>query len=143
MGKQWVGFQTLARPVQGRTIVEQLRFTVPSAAGLVALVTTANGLRRWLADTTTFSPRLGGTIDFVDEVGAFGGSFTRLDVPHRVVLVTERHGEIAVGIDVRTEPPTVDARVSRFIADGEDEDAARGLLGDVLERLREATLDGR
>lgn len=143
MGKQWVGFQTATKPAPGRTVVEQCGFTVASPVDLIALLTTRPGLERWLAPTTAFSSRLGGTLDFSDASGTFGGSFTSIDVPHRVVLVTERHGEIAVALDVRSEPVRVDARVSRFVAAGDDESAQRVIMRTAIERLREECARGR
>ena len=143
MGKQWVGFQTATKPLPGRTVVEQLEFTVASAVDLIALLTTRPGLERWLAPITAFSSRLGGTIDFSDASGTFGGSFTGVDVPHRVVLVTERHGDIAVSLDVRSEPVRFQARVSRFVAEGVDESVQRAVMRAVVERLREECARGR
>lgn len=143
MGKQWVGFQAAAKPLPGHTVVEAVSFIVDSPADLLALATTRDGLARWLAPSAAFSNRLGGTIDFSDAAGDFGGSFTRLDPPRHVVLVTERHGEIAIDLDVRVRPVAVEVRLTRVVATGEDETAIRAAMRDVAEGFREACADGR
>ena len=144
MGKQWVGFQPATTPVAGRSLVERSSFdaAIPDAR-LVALVTTRAGLEDWLATITAFSDRRGGSVEFADAKGAFGGTFTLVDAPRQVVLVTERHGEIDIRIDVRQRPSRVSVVISRFVPDTEDEGVAISAMRDVVERLQQGCTRGR
>lgn len=144
MGKQWVGFQTATKPAPGHVVCERDAFSADvSDAALVALVSTRAGLTQWLAPITTYSDRRGGSIDFVDGAGAFGGTFTLLEPPRQVVLITDRHGEIDIRVDVRPVPSRVSVTVTRFVADTEDADVVSAAMRDVITRLRQGCTRGR
>ena len=144
MGKQWVGFQSVAKPVPGRTLVESALLTasLPDAE-IVALLSTRAGLERWLGQVRSFNGRPGGSIDFSGPDGAFGGSYTLLDIPRRVVLVTDRHGELDFRMDVRMRPLVLSVRVTRFTADDEDAAAALAAMREVIDAIGRACTDGR
>lgn len=132
MGRKWVGFQDSAKPVPGRTIHEKASFPAHIPDGqVVALLTTESGLSRWLGSVTAFTSRRGGNLDFQDADGTYGGTFTLIDPPRSIVLVTERHGEISVHLDVRGARTRVDVQCTRFIPDTENSD-------DVIQRIRSA-----
>lgn len=152
MGKNWIGFQPMIKPVPGRTLHEKASF--PShvgAAEVVALITTRAGLEQWLAPVTAFSQKRGGDIEFLAADGPFTGSFTRLDVPRAVVLMTDRHGEIAINLDVRRTDARVDMRgadtrvnvqITRFVADSEDEQQVLDLLRATIAMLKDRCAGG-
>jgi hypothetical protein len=144
MGRTWIGFQPATKPVPGHTVIEQASFAATIApAAIVALITTRAGLEQWLAPVTDFSERRGGNIDFLADDGPFTGSFTRIDVPRAVVLMTDRHGEIAFRLDDRSSTPRVDITVARFVADTEDEAAVLAQLRQVITAFRERCGDGQ
>lgn len=139
MGRRWVGFQDVAKPVPGRTVTEQASFPANIAdARIVALLTTREGLSTWLAPVTAFSDRRGGNIDFTEGGVTYGGSFTLIDPPRSIVLVTERYGEIAVRIDPHAERTRVDVECRRFIPDTDDADAIIDAIRAAFSRLQEA-----
>lgn len=144
MGKQWVGFQSVAKPVPGHTHVESARLTssLPDA-DIVALLSTRAGLERWLGQVRSFNGRQGGSIDFSGPDGTFGGSYTLLDIPRRVVLVTDRHGELDFRMDVRVRPLVLSVRVTRFMADEEDAAAAQALMREVIDAIGRVCANGR
>lgn len=136
MGRSWVGFQPAHRPIAGVTHVERRSIEVGISDGaLVALLTTREGLACWLGDTTAFSARPGGNIDFTDASGTYGGSFTVIDIPRRVTLVTERHGEIDLVIDARRRPTVLSASITRVIAQQEESSPVVAVLQGVLDAL--------
>lgn len=138
MGRTWVGFQPASKPQPGRRLIKQAAFPVViSPAAVVALITTQTGLEQWLARITEFSERRGGNIDFLADDGPFTGSFTRVDVPRAVVLMTDRHGEIAMRLDDRTVPARLDVKVTRFLVDTEDEEVVGAQLQQVIAALRQ------
>ena len=144
MGRTWIGFQPVVKPAAGTVMVEEGRF----AAGLhdpeiVALLTTARGLAQWLAPTTAFSDRRGGNIDFIAADGSFTGSYSLIEVPAHVVLVTDRHGEIDVRVDVRTSPTTVHVSIRCFVPDGADTEAARARSREVIDAIGRCISGGR
>lgn len=143
MGRTWVGFQPVTKPVPGRTLIERASFPATiSPAEVVALITTRAGLAAWLARVTEFSSRRGGNIDFLADDGPFTGSFTRVDVPRAVVLMTDRHGELAIRLDDRSEPMQVEIVVTRFVADTEDSTLVTATMQSVIANLRERCAHG-
>lgn len=144
MGKQWVGFQAVAKPVPGRTIVESA-VIVPTVADaeVVALLTTRAGIERWIAPVSEFSNRPGGTIAFASDAGGFGGSFTRIDIPRRVVLVTDAHGEIDVRLQMKRPPTELTVTITRFVPSTEDADIVVGLMQGTIAALRKGCGDVR
>lgn len=144
MGRQWVGFQAMVKPVPGRRVIESATFTpTVSDAEAVALLTTRAGIERWIAPVVKFSDRRGGTIDFLSEAGSFGGSFTLVDIPRRVVLVTDVHGEIDVRLRMRARPTELTVTVTRFVPSDEDENAVVELMQGTIAELRKwCTLEG-
>lgn len=131
MGKSWFGTQSAPKPYTGPRVVESgvfdLGITGPQA---IALLTTAPGLAQWLATPTRFAAGRGATIEFLDGDETFGGSFALLDIPDRVVIVTERHGEIEVRLAFRHAP--VRATVTMTCVAKDDREAAV-----IAVRLRE------
>lgn len=144
MGRTWIGFQPATKPVPGRTLHEQASFPAGvTPAEVVALITTRAGLERWLASVTRFDAKRGGNIDFEAADGSFTGSFTRIDVPRAVVLMTDRHGEIAIRLDARATPATVRVHITRFVADTEDEQQVLELLRTTIAAFKDRCTDGQ
>jgi uncharacterized protein YndB with AHSA1/START domain len=144
MGRNWIGFQPAVRPVPGRTVHEKASFLagIP-AAEVVALITTRAGLERWLASITAFDAKRGGNIVFLADDGVFTGSFTRIDVPRAVVIMTDRHGEIAINLEATSSATRVNLHVTRLVADSEDEKQVIGMLHAVIANLKEWCAGGR
>lgn len=136
MGRTWVGFQPVVKPVSGPLHSEEAELSATvSDAEIVRLLTTASGLAAWLAPTTAFSDRRGGNIDFTSDSGAFAGSYSLIEVPRHVVLVTDRHGEIDVRVDVNAVPTTVRVRVRCAVPEGEDVGIVAGRARSIISSL--------
>lgn len=134
-GNTWVGMGSVPKPEPGKTIIESLSFTssCDDVETLVTLTTEA-GLSSWVDPVSTFDTRRGGTITF--EPG-YGGSYSLMQIPKHVVLLTERHGEISVKVNTRATPIALDVTITRFVRDTEDLDAVRALLQTTINALRE------
>lgn len=134
-GKSWVGMSSVPKPEPGRTIVESASFTssCDDVETLVQLTTEA-GLSDWVDAVTRFDIRRGGTITF--EPG-YGGSYSLVQIPRHVVLLTEHHGEISVHVDVKAKPIALDVTITRFVRETEDPDEVRAVLRSTINALRE------
>ena len=141
MGDTWVGFQTSPKAGRGETHVASLRIgsALPDAQ-VVALLTTAEGLQRWLGTPTRFELRRGASMRFADGAQTYGGSYTVVDIPRRVVIVTERHGEIDIRLDLRASELVVTLR--RFIPEHADAVAVLAMLDATLAALRQECSSG-
>ena len=144
MGRTWVGFQPAVKPVGGTAVLEEQVLTASvSDAEIIRLLTTANGLAQWLAPTTAFSDRRGGDIDFTSDEGAFSGSFSLIDVPRHVVLVTDRHGEIDIRINVRATPTSVAVRIRCTVPEGSETEVAVARSRSIIDAIGRCISDGR
>lgn len=142
MGRSWIGFQPPVKRPTGQRVVVSASFPVALPdSQVVALLTTAEGLSQWLATVVTFSGRRGGNLDFRDEQGDFGGSYSDLDIPRRVTLITERHGEVAVVLDLRTAR-SLTVTVTRLAEGPGSEDSVRATAHHLIEALRERCSHG-
>ena len=136
MGENWVGFQTSPKSGPGTTHTEAAQFVLGiTPVQFVALLTTADGLQQWLATPTKFELRRGGSMRFADGEDTFGGSYTVVDVPKRVIVVTERHGEIDVQFNPRTS--RVELTLRRFVRADEDAAAVVDQLRSTVSALQE------
>ncbi|MHB0929234.1 MAG: hypothetical protein ACYC3W_10120 [Candidatus Nanopelagicales bacterium] len=143
MGKNWVGFQTSPKSPAGRRVERSADVTTTTEAGQVlSLLTSEAGLAKWLATASAFTTRRGGSLEFLDGINTFGGSYLLIDVPRRVILVTERHGEIDVHVTVNTDTISVNITIKRLIADTENGDAVTALLDATLAQFRDAMTHG-
>jgi hypothetical protein len=64
-------------------------------AHVTAFVTGASQLGSWLSPVKSVDPKVGGRIEFRAEAGfEHGGTYEVLDLPHRVVIVTDKFGVV-------------------------------------------------
>ncbi|MHB0928456.1 MAG: hypothetical protein ACYC3W_05970 [Candidatus Nanopelagicales bacterium] len=139
MGRNWVGFQTSPKSPPGQRMERRAHVTTSLTAGqILDLLISEHGLAQWLATPTAYTTRRGGSLEFLDGQTAFGGSFLLIDVPRRVILVTEQHGEIDLRVSIGQHESTVAITVKRLIADSENAEAVTSLLDSTLARLRDA-----
>jgi hypothetical protein len=61
---------------------------------VLKLLTTQPGVESWLVSFTKFEARLGAKLKFSLEGENYGGTYARIDIPKRVILLTELHGEL-------------------------------------------------
>lgn len=69
----------------------------------------------WLAPTQKFDARQGGKLRFTSSDGEeFGGTYSRISVPRKIVMQTEIHGELDFSLREAGEHGEVDLVASRL-----------------------------
>jgi hypothetical protein len=96
MTDSWVGFRPSPKRDESRpTASQSFEATSELLIGKVLkLLTTQPGVESWLVSFTKFDARLGAKLKFSLEGENYGGTYARIDIPKRVVLLTEFHGEL-------------------------------------------------
>jgi hypothetical protein len=96
MSDGWVGFRPSPKPdhtKQVATAAFELTTDLLIAKAL-KLLTSREGVESWLVSFTKFDVRLGAKLKFSIGEENYGGTYARIDIPKRVILLTELHGEI-------------------------------------------------
>jgi hypothetical protein len=92
----WVGFRPSPKRDESRPTASQV-FEVSSdllIPKVLKLLTTQQGVESWLVDFTKFDARLGAKLKFTLDGENYGGTYARIDIPKRVIFLTEFHGEL-------------------------------------------------
>jgi len=96
MTDSWVGFRPSPKRDESRPTASQ-KFEVSSnllIPKVLKLLTTQQGVENWLVSFTKFDARLGAKLKFTLNNENYGGTYARIDIPKRVILLTEYHGEL-------------------------------------------------
>ncbi len=143
MNINWVGFRSSPKPPVGAqklSIESELepRLNIGQA---LQLFTTSSGLSSWLAPVAKLDARQGGAITFSDEPEA-SGAFSMLNIPKRVVLVTQKLGGLDASFRERAELPgqasvRLKLTVTKFVLP-EEQDEWRQNVSAALSRLKVA-----
>lgn len=70
----------------------------------------------------------------IDDLEGYGGTYSRIDVPKRVILLTEKYGEIDVRLREKGPSTLVSLRATKLAAAAE-EAQWRELIDRVMERF--------
>jgi hypothetical protein len=94
MTDSWVGFRPSPKRDESRpTASQSFEATSELLIGKVLkLLTTQPGVESWLVSFTKFDARLGAKLKFSLEGENYGGTYARIDIPKRVIMLTELHG---------------------------------------------------
>jgi hypothetical protein len=96
MSDSWVGFRPSPKRDDSRPTASQV-FEVSSdllIPKVLKLLTTQQGVESWLVSFTKYDARLGAKLKFTLNDENYGGTYARIDIPKRVILLTEYHGEL-------------------------------------------------
>lgn len=96
MSDSWVGFRPSPKRDDSRPSASA-RFEATSnllIAKVLKLLTTQAGVESWLVTFTKFDARLGAKLKFTSNEENYGGTYARIDIPKRIILLTELHGEL-------------------------------------------------
>lgn len=96
MSDSWVGFRPSPKKDDSRPTASQV-FEVSSdllIPKVLKLLTTQQGVESWLVSFTKFDARLGAKLKFTLNDENYGGTYARIDIPKRVIFLTEYHGEL-------------------------------------------------
>lgn len=96
MTDSWVGFRPSpkrdeSRPTATQKIEISTDLQIPK---VLKLLTTQQGVESWLVSFTKFDARLGAKLKFTLNNENYGGTYARIDIPKRIILLTEYHGEL-------------------------------------------------
>jgi hypothetical protein len=105
MSDSWVGFRPSPKRDESRpTASQSFEATSPLLIGKVLkLLTTQQGVESWLVSFTKFDARLGAKLKFSLDGENYGGTYARIDIPKRVILLTELHGELDFRLTERSD----------------------------------------
>ena len=96
MTDSWVGFRPSpkrdeSRPITSKKFEASSNLLIPK---VLKLLTSQQGVESWLVSFTKFDVRLGAKLKFTLNNENYGGTYARIDIPKRVILLTEYHGEL-------------------------------------------------
>lgn len=96
MSDSWVGFRPSPKRDESKQVDTQAfglttNLLIPK---VLKLLTSREGVESWLVSFTKFDARLGAKLKFLINEESYGGTYARIDIPKRVILLTELHGEI-------------------------------------------------
>jgi hypothetical protein len=96
MTDSWVGFRPSpkrddSRPTASQVFEASSELLIPK---VLKLLTTQHGVESWLVSFTKFDARLGAKLKFTLNEENYGGTYARIDIPKRVIFLTEYHGEL-------------------------------------------------
>ena len=96
MSDSWVGFRPSPKRDESKQVATQAfelntNLLIPK---VLKLLTSREGVESWLVSFTKFDARLGAKLKFSIDEENYGGTYARIDIPKRVILLPELHGEI-------------------------------------------------
>jgi uncharacterized protein YndB with AHSA1/START domain len=140
----FVGFRPhLKRPANLRRAEHRVtRHIDAPLSALFTALTQDSSVGKILDETVRFDARQGGKLRFISKGDdGYGGTYSLIQVPRRVIVVTERHGELDFRLSDKGPTSSVDLRATRMSAP-EDTDAWVALVEQVATRLSEVVTEG-
>lgn len=124
MSDSWVGFRPspkrdLSRPTASLQFELSSKMLIPK---VLKLLTTKEGIESWLIEFTKFDARLGAKLKFSFGEENYGGTFARIDIPKRIILLTELHGELDFSFTEKPDGTDLKLTISKTINDSERSD---------------------
>lgn len=137
MSDWFVGFRPSPKSPQNlsRHVYSLETLTTVPVSLLFSRLTQREGIDVVIDETVRFDARHGGKLRFLSagEEG-YGGTYSRIDVPKRVILLTEKYGEIDVRLREKGPSTLVSLRATKLAAAAE-EAQWRELIDRVMERF--------
>jgi hypothetical protein len=138
----WVGFRPSPKKDASKT-TESLTLEANSnlmIAKLLKFLTTKEGVESWLVSFTKFDARLGAKLKFSVGEENFGGTYARIDIPKRIILLTEIHGEIDFRLTEKKNGTDILLKITKSLADSEKSDWEI-LVGALFDRFLKVVTD--
>ena len=138
MSNDWfVGFRPLLkRPTNHRRYQHKVKMEIaaPISAVFSALID-RDAISRIIDDALRFDARHGGKLRFVSQGDeGYGGTYSLIKVPTRVVLITERHGEMDFLLSDQGGRTPLVLRATR-LSDPSEESQWKASIDQVAHRL--------
>jgi hypothetical protein len=139
MTDNWVGFRPSPKRDESRPTASQ-KFEVSSPLlipKVLKLLTSQQGVESWLVSFTKFDARLGAKLKFTLDNENYGGTYARIDIPKRVILLTEYHGELDFRLTEKKDGTDIILSCSKTLNEQEKLDWEKAVQG-CFERFQKA-----
>lgn len=143
MSDSWVGFRPSPKRDESRPTASS-SFELSSnlmIAKVLKLLTTQTGVESWLVSFTKFDARLGAKLKFTIGEENYGGTFARIDIPKRVILLTELHGEIDFRLTEKTDGTLISITCTKTLNQSEKTEWEK-LVQEFVGRFEKAVTNG-
>ena len=139
MTDSWVGFRPSPKRDESRpTASQSFEATSELLIGKVLkLLTTQQGVESWLVSFTKFDARLGAKLKFTIDEENYGGTYARIDIPKRIILLTELHGELDFRLSERGDGTDIALTCTKTLNQAE-KTAWEELAKDTFARFQKA-----
>lgn len=122
MSDWFVGFRPMLKKPGGtatQKFSHVLNVSAP-ASTVFTVLTSRDGIDALLDETVRFDARQGGKLRFLSAGDdGYGGTYSRIQVGRRVILLTERHGELDFRLKEKGAATEITLKVSRLCSPDE------------------------
>lgn len=139
MSDSWVGFRPSPKRDESRPTASQ-SFEATSdllIAKVLKLLTTQVGVESWLVSFTKFDARLGAKLKFTLNEENYGGTYARIDIPKRIILLTELHGELDFRLTEKKDGTDISLSCTKTLNESEKPDWEK-LVQETFEKFQKA-----
>lgn len=143
MSDSWVGFRPSPKKDDSRPTASQV-FEVSSdllIPKVLKLLTTQQGVESWLVSFTKYDARLGAKLKFTLNDENYGGTYARIDIPKRVILLTEYHGELDFRLTEKKDGTDIVLSCSKTLNE-QEKPAWEKTVQECFSRFKEALTNG-
>lgn len=145
MSNDWfVGFRpNLTNPKNFRKFQHRVQVDIAAPLSQVfSALISEEVISRVLDDTVRFDARPGGKLRFLSSGDAgYGGTYSLIKVPTRVIIVTERHGELDFRLSDKGPHTPADIRATRM-SNPEAKEQWIALIEQIAQRLSHHVTEG-
>ena len=143
MSDSWVGFRPspkrdLTRPTASQLFETSSNLLIPK---VLKLLTTQQGVESWLVSFTKFDARLGAKLKFTLNDENYGGTYARIDIPRRVVFLTEYHGELDFRLTEKKDGTDIALSCSKTLNE-QEKPAWENTVQECFSRFQKALTNG-
>jgi hypothetical protein len=139
MSDSWVGFRPSPKRDESRPSASH-SFQVASdlqIAKVLKLLNTQVGVESWLVSFTKFDARLGAKLKFTLNEENYGGTYARIDIPKRIILLTELHGELDFRLTEKKDGTDITLVCTKTLNEAEKADWEK-LIQDTFAKFERA-----
>jgi hypothetical protein len=139
----WVGFRPSPKRDESRPTASQVfelssNLLIPK---VLKLLTTQQGVESWLVSFTKFDARLGAKLKFTLDGENYGGTYARIDIPKRVIFLTEFHGELDFRLTEKKDGTDIVLSCSKTLNE-QEKPAWESEVQDCFARFQKALTNG-
>lgn len=139
MSDSWVGFRPSPKRDESKQVATAAFELTTNLliAKVLKLLTSREGVESWLVSFTKFDARLGAKLKFSIGEENYGGTYARIDIPKRVILLTELHGEIDFRLKEQKDGTDISLTFTKTLND-EEKLAWENLVNDCHSKFQKS-----